>query len=532
MTEPGRDDAIPVAQRDIAAFLTRVSGRAPITTYISAVFVGADQVWKLKKAVRLPFLDFSGPASRKHFLLRELELNRPWAPEIYRDVVGLARTESGVAFCDRDQPASIDWVLRMAVIPPGDFLDAVAPHAFTPRLCRDLADMVVRLHAAAPPGVLSSPQGQLSSVIAATASAACAAGLDTPTVRAWQSAILARLESAAPLLARRQRENRIRRTHGDLHLRNICLWRGQPVPIDALEFSEEMATIDIGYDFAFLLMDLEFRVGRSAANAVFNRYMARSGDLEQLGLYPIFLSLRAMIRCHIEAAQNQASAQHYLQAALAYLAPPPRQLVAQVVAIGGLPGTGKSTLARLLAPDLGPAPGALVLRSDEIRKRLHGVAPEDTLPPAAYDDAADAHVATSLLDAVSRAAASGHGVIVDATFRAPALRHAVARCARAAGRPFTGLWLEAPLPVLEQRVAARRDDASDADLAVLHAAARVAPGPISWRRLDATEITLATAAAKQYLRLHHRKQPLFKKSGAKTFVTLGLGHRNKHGPVE
>ena len=120
------------------------------------------------------------------------------------------------------------------------------------------------------------------------------------------------------------------------------------------------------------------------------------------------------------------------------------------------------------------------------------------MPATAYDDAANQHVAAALLQEMSRAALSGHGVIVDATFRAPALRDAVAQQARAAGRHFTGLWLDAPLPVLERRVTARRGDASDADLAVLHAAARVAPGPMSWRKLDATDIIL-TAAAKRLL---------------------------------
>ena len=494
MNQPKVDTDIPASQREIAEFLTRLAGRAPITTHISAVFVGADEVWKLKKAVRLPYLDFAMAASREHFLLRELELNQPLAPEIYRGVAGIARTEGGLAFCDRDAPEAIDWVLRMAVIRPDDFLDVVAAqNKLTPLLCRELADMVVRLHEAAPAGHVSSPVEQFRAVIAGAASSGMAAGLDAPSVTAWQTSILERLNSAAPLLARRQRENRIRRTHGDLHLRNICLWRGLPVPIDALEFSEEMATIDIGYDFAFLLMDLEFRAGRAAANAVLNRYMALSGDLEQLDLYPMFLSLRALIRGHIEAAQNPAGAQNYLQAALAYLAPRD----APVVAIGGLQGTGKSTLARLLAPDLGPAPGALVLRSDELRKRLHGAAPEQKLPQGAYDDAANQRVAAALLDAVGRAASSGHGVIADASFREPALRQAVAQRAHAAGRQFSGLWLEAPLPLLEQRVASRRDDASDADLAVLRAAAAVAPGPISWPRLDASQIDILAAAAKQ-----------------------------------
>ena len=199
---------LSVAQRDVN-FLTRLAGRTPITTHISAVFVGADEVWKLKKAVRLPFfLDFSTPASRKHFLLRELALNQPSAPEIYRDVVGIARTETGLAFCDRELPAAIDWVLRMAVIPPGNFLDAVAPQAaFTPRLCRDLADMVVRLHAAAPRRIFafSVPHGQLSGLIARRLPPpTLAAGLDAPTRQRLAGAPSpgAARRQQAPLLAR------------------------------------------------------------------------------------------------------------------------------------------------------------------------------------------------------------------------------------------------------------------------------------------------------------------------------------------
>ncbi len=188
---------------------------------------------------------------------------------------------------------------------------------------------------------------------------------------------------------------------------------------------------------------------------------------------------------HVQATRgNPALSDGYLDAALAYLRPAPPI----VVAIGGLQGTGKSTLARRLAPDLGRAPGALVLRSDEVRKRQHGAAPEQRLPPAAYTDAASAAVFATLTEAALEAAAGGHAVIADATFIDPAHRRAVATAARAAGVPFLGLWLDAPLPVLEARLAARTGDASDATAAVLHASvgARTIP-PRTWQRLDTTD---------------------------------------------
>jgi predicted kinase len=262
------------------------------------------------------------------------------------------------------------------------------------------------------------------------------------------------------------------------------LWQGRPVPFDALEFDESLATIDLAYDLAFLLMDLDRRVDRATANRVMNRYVARTGDVALVRTLPAFLSIRAMVRAHVEARSGHASAwQPYLQAAHDYLRPAP----AMVVAVGGLPGSGKSTLARALAPGLGRAPGALILRSDEIRKRQHGAEPEQRLPQAAYSDAASKAVFTTLADGVRVAAAGGQCVVADATFIDPVHRRAVEDAARAAGVTFTGLWLDAPLPVLEHRIIARSGDASDATVAVLLAIARNNPGAGSWHALDSRE---------------------------------------------
>ena len=163
-------------------------------------------------------------------------------------------------------------------------------------------------------------------------------------------------------------------------------------------------------------MDLDRRVDRAAANRVINRVIARTGDAGLSRGLPPFLSMRAMVRAHVRATAGQAEeARSYLAAAQAYLAQSP----AFVLAIGGLQGTGKSTLARILAPEFGAAPGAVVLRSDEIRKRLHSVAPEDRLPESAYSDQASAAVNDVLVEQARSVAAGGHTVIVDATFLDP-----------------------------------------------------------------------------------------------------------------
>ncbi len=162
--------------------------------------------------------------------------------------------------------------------------------------------------------------------------------------------------------------------------------------------------------------------------------------------------------------------------------------------MGGLPGTGKTRLARALAPDLGAAPGALVLRSDEIRKRRHGAPPEERLPPSAYTPAENAAVFAELSSLAGEALRGGRAAVADAAFLRPEERTAVEAAAAGAGVPFHGFWLRAPLDTLRARVAARAGDASDATVAVLEAAAARDAGPVSWRALDAAADPLPAAA--------------------------------------
>jgi aminoglycoside phosphotransferase family enzyme/predicted kinase len=471
---------IPAAQSEVAALLRRLAGADPVETHISAVFVGKATVWKLKKAVALGFLDFSGLAAREHFLRRELALNRPVAPALYRDVVPVTRVPEGRLALD-GQGEVVDWVLRMAPVPAGDFLDAVAARGgLDDGLLDAIADAAFALHEALPPLPEVDAPAALHRVLEGNAAAALAAGLPAPRVEALAAAARGWIARLAPILAARAAAGRVRRCHGDLHLGNLCLLQGRVTPFDALEFDEALATIDTGYDLAFLLMDLDHRVGRPAANRVLNRYVARSDDAALVAALPLWLSLRAMIRAHALAkAQGAAQGLPYLDLAEAMLAPPP----ARLVAVGGLQGTGKSRLARALAPALGAAPGALVLRSDELRKRRAGLAPEQRLPAAAYTPEASAAVFAELTALAAEVLRRGHAVIADAAFLRPVERAAIE--AARGDAPFQGFWLEAPLEVLRARVAARRGDASDADAAVLEAAAARDPGPIAWQRLDA-----------------------------------------------
>ena len=307
----------------------------------------------------------------------------------------------------------------------------------------------------------------------------------------------------AALLDRRRAAGKVRRCHGDLHLRNICLFEGKPTLFDAIEFSDAIAVIDVLYDLAFLLMDLMHRGMARLANLVFNRYLDRSGeDMAALAAMPLFLSLRSAIRAHVlvTAAASAAgragggavtSARTYLGLARALL----RRQKPRLVAVGGMSGTGKSTSAQALAADFLPAPGARVLRSDVLRKLLQGVPPETPLPQAAYRPAVTRQVYGRIYADAAAALAAGYSVIADAAFLAAKERAAVAASASAAAASFTGLWLEASPSVLAARLDARIGDASDADRAVMEQQRRLDPGAVLWPRIAASADADAVLAA-------------------------------------
>jgi uncharacterized protein len=314
------------------------------------------------------------------------------------------------------------------------------------------------------------------------------------------------LSRIRPLLHARGTLGLVRRGHGDLHLGNIALIDGRPVPFDALEFDPVVASGDVLYDLAFLLMDLVDRKLQPAANVVLNRYLTesrRTEDLDALAALPFLMSMRAAIRAKVTAARaafapqaDRASAEKaattYFELAATLIAPPPPVLVA----IGGLSGTGKSVLARALAPELMPAPGAVLLRSDVERKALFGVAEMEPLPADAYTGDVTASVYAALADKARRVTAAGHSAVVDAVFATAAERSAVATVASEGNVAFHSLFLTADLATRIARVGHRADDASDADARIAEQQERYALGPMDWVPIDASgapEQTLSRA---------------------------------------
>jgi uncharacterized protein len=490
-------------QRETIAFLGRPSSYGPeierverIDTHVSHLFLAGGYAYKLKRAVRLPYLDFSTVEQRREACAAELELNRRTAPSLYLNLRRIARGADGrVGFID-DAPA-VDWIVMMRRFDQELLFDALARKGLLDGPLIDaLADRIAEFHATAEERPSCGGAAALAEIAETNHQvlARVPGGVFDPArveavLQRWRVALAA----TAELIDARKAAGKVRRCHGDLHLRNICLLDGRPTLFDCLEFSEPLASIDILYDLAFLLMDLEHRGLGGFANRVLNRYIDRSQEDDGLAALPLFLSLRAGIRAHVTAtalasqadpdgaAAMAEEARQYLDLALTSLEPKP----ARLIAIGGLSGSGKSTLAAALAPELGLRPGARVLRSDVTRKLALGADPEIRLPPGAYTPDITRQVYDALRVKAAAALAAGYTAIIDAVSLRPEERRSFAAVAQQMGVPFTGLWLEADAMAMERRIVARHIDASDATAEVLALQLRQDQGPIDWARLDA-----------------------------------------------
>jgi uncharacterized protein len=484
-----------------------------IDTHAAVVFLAGERAFKVKRAVRFPFLDYSTLERRKAACEAEITINRPFAPDIYRRVVAITdRTEGSLELDGAGTP--VEWAVEMRRFDENATLDRLADAGrIDAALADSLGRAVAAAHAAAPVvaaepwiGALADYLEQNDAAFRATPQLFPPGQVDALT-RASRTAH-ARIR---PLLVERGRRNLIRRGHGDLHLGNIVLIDGRPVPFDAIEFDPLVASGDLLYDLAFLLMDLGERGLASAANVVLNRYLTASGrveDLDALAALPLFLSLRAAIRAKVTAARFaqaapsreeersaiERSARKYFEFARGLIAPPAPVLVA----VGGLSGTGKSLLARQLAPAVAPVPGAVVLRSDVERKSLLGKDEHDPLPEQGYAPALTARVYATIADKARSVVAAGHSAIVDAVFAKPQEREVMAQSAEAVGVRFCGLFLTADLKTRLARVGKRGLDASDADAAVVRTQEGYDLGALDWTSIDASgtpEATLARAQA-------------------------------------
>lgn len=474
-----------------------------IHTHISTVLLIGDRALKLKRPVHLPYLDLSTPERRLQMCERELCLNRRTAPQLYRAVHRISREANGQLVLN-GPGTLIDAVLEMDRFDDGATFDRLAVEGrLTPADMGELAKNIAALHEAAEvapdPAGAARMQRVLEINERAFAATAVFTGHEIDMVNGACRTALAR---HAALLDERARTGHVRRGHGDLHLRNIAMVDGKPLMFDCLEFDEDLATTDVLYDLAFVLMDLWRHGLRELANVLFNRYLDETGDEAGIRLLPFFMAVRAAIRAHVTASEvsatelgsawKRAEARAYLELCQDLL----RERPALLAAIGGFSGSGKSTVAALIAPGLGPVPGARVIASDRIRKRMFGVSPETRLMEDAYSGKVSDQAYRRLCEAAGVSLSQGYAAIADAVFDREGERARIAATAMACGVPFRGIWLEAASDVLIERVSARRGDVSDATAGVVTAQLARGGTPTDWPkvRADMTPLEVADAA--------------------------------------
>jgi aminoglycoside phosphotransferase family enzyme/predicted kinase len=489
-------------EAEVTAWLAGRSERT-VETACARVFLAGATAWKVKRDVDLGYVDFSTPERRLWALERELEFNRLAAPDIYRALHPITRAASGLEF---DGPGEVvDYALEMR-----RFADDAVLAAHPDRIDGALAELLGRTIAGFHASADLRPAGGLAALAWTVGSNAgllreIRHRLGEDRVETLIALTEAELERQSPMLARRAAGGFARRCHGDLHLGNILVEDGRPILFDCIEFNDILSDLDVQYDLAFLLMDLDFRGRRDAAVRVHSAYLdeaARSFPetiWEGTASLPLMLSVRAAVRAHVGAhSGNDELSRAYVDAGIAHLSPAPPHLLA----VGGLSGTGKSSFARAVAPSLGASPGAVVLRTDEVRKRLLKVPPTLKLDDSAYSPEFYARSYDTLIENGRALLKAGRAVVLDATFIDPALRARVEQLAADCGAPFHGVWLEAPLDVLKARVETRTGDASDATASTLDDQLVRLKVEAAWTRVDTSADV--DAAADRWMADHGR----------------------------
>jgi aminoglycoside phosphotransferase family enzyme/predicted kinase len=485
-------------QERVFAFLTDPATHPQvhrIDTHAASVFLEGERALKIKRAIRFPYLDYSTLAKRKAACEQEITTNRRFAPQIYRRVVPITEDSQGSLDID-GKGTPVEFAIEMTRFDESRTIDHLAEAGpLASDLIDAIADAVAASHLAAPrvsaaPWIQSIP-GIIAGNTAAFRAATCFPERDIDQLDVASHSALSRIGG---LLEQRGRAGFARHCHGDLHLANIVLIEDKPVLFDAIEFDPTIASTDVLYDLAFPLMDFIRYDRPAAANGLMNGYLARSPleNLDALATLPLFMSLRAAIRANVmlarlgparrDDADIRQSARVYFELALRLIQPAAPVLIA----VGGLSGTGKSVLARALAPCVNPDPGAVVVRSDVLRKRLLRVNETDRLPESAYRPEITRQTYEELGQHAVRCLSQGHSVVVDAVFADPAERTAIRDDARKSGVRFVGLYLQTDLATRQRRVGARRSDASDATPEIAALQEQFDIGAVDWTPIDAS----------------------------------------------
>ncbi len=481
---PAAEALIDVMKQEVIECL-RDPGRYPgspqsvriIQTHLSVVCIAGDYAYKLKKPVKLPFVDFSTMERREHFCREEVRLNRRLCPDVYLGVMPLFAGTGGVSFRPDGGGEIVDHAVHMRRLPQDRMLNNLLPRDEVPAgELRQVAKVIAAFHSRAERGEDVNAAGDPENL----QRFAMQNFLETRDLRGtvFDAGLHGVLEKRTrndfkillPKLRKRLKAGRVVDGHGDLHARNICMTE-PPTIYDCLEFSDDFRCADVATENAFLVMDLLFHGHRELAEAFLEAYAGESGDDGQAELMPTLVRYRAMVRAKVSAIaasepeldsgdrqDARASARRYFHLAAASAVAEQGPLIIMGC---GLPATGKSFVLEALARQASWP----MLGSDRLRKQLAGVPETEALPARHYEAAFSRRTYDEMLRRVG-ADAWETPLLLDANFRTQALRRRVVEAGRDAGLPVWVVWFRTVDEVVHERMAQRASDAtavSDAD---------------------------------------------------------------------
>jgi len=456
-----------------------------VETHISWVLLTGKFAYKVKRPVHYPFIDLRAPEQRRLLCHEEVRLNRRFAPELYLGVRAIRRRRGAARIGGSGR--IVEHAVKMRQFARSQELDALlGTRRIEPAELEAFGGELAGLHERLPVAQGGQEWGHAAAQVAGIRrnAAECVRAAETlggaALLRALQGRLEAWADTALPLLERRFATGRVRECHGDLHAGNIVRLGKRLRPFDCLEFDPALRWIDVADEVSFLLADLDARQRPLHAQAFLGGYLTTSGDYQACLLLPVFRAHRALVRAKVlalsattagaaRAAVREARRGHerYVECAQRALAPRPPRLVL----MSGLSGSGKTWLARRLAPTL----GAVHVRSDIERKRLVGLAPlarsASALAQRLYGREMTAAVYERLIECAADSLAGGYTTIIDATFGVAAERARFRALAAQLGLPLHIIHCHAPERVLERRIlerGRRAADPSEADLEVLH----------------------------------------------------------------
>lgn len=448
-----------------------------IQTHASSVLITGDYVYKLKKSVNFVFLDFSSLDKRQYFLNEELRMNRVLAPDIYLEVIAITQAEDKFILGGMGEP--VEYVLKMNQFPQATLLlNMFEQGNLTEEHIEELGKVVAQFHAQTISNEYIRSFGAIEKI---------KSGIDENYERTEKYIDIAQTQKQynetskftdtflldkKALFKQRQEYDKIRECHGDLHLKNICFWHDKIQLFDRIEFNESFRFVDVMYDVAFTVMDLDARKRKDFGNLFLNTYIEQTGDWEGLQVLPLYLSRQAYVRAKVNSlllddrAISEEDKQSAIKTATEYYRLAweyTKTSQGQLILMSGLSGSGKSTVARQLAKRI----NAIHLRSDAVRKHLAGISVGDRASDELYTPQMNQKTYDRLLELAKMLISQGFSIILDAKYDRQNLREPAIAYAQSKNIPLRIIYCTAPIEVLRDRISQRTDDISDATVDLL-----------------------------------------------------------------